>query len=147
MNYYHNVDDLLFLPLKKVRQHIGVLHGSPLAKKRKLDFSDLRGHSLIMYSKGIGKAEDTLRAYIQKWEPEIRMIDIESYDSSLITKCMLEDAVVLLYTTRSYPALISIPAAWDITIELGIGYHRNPDFEVQELLLLAEEMNKRMDLF
>ena len=147
MNYYHNVDELLFLPLKKVRQHIGVLHGSPLAKKRKLDFSDLRGHSLIMYSKGIGKAEDTLRAYIQKWEPEIRMIDIESYDSSLITKCMLEDAVVLLYTTRSYPALISIPAAWDITIELGIGYHRNPDFEVQELLLLAEEMNKRMDLF
>ena len=88
-----------------------------------------------------------MRAYIRKNEPDIRLIDIESYDSSLITKCMLEDAVVLLYTTRSYPALISIPAAWDITIELGIGYHRNPDFEVQELLALAEDMNKRIDLF
>ena len=147
MNYYHNVDDLLFLPMKKIRQHIGVLQGSPLARKRKLGFSDLRGRSLIMYREGIGKAEDRLRAYIRKNEPDIRLIDIESYDSSLITKCMLEDAVVLLYTTRSYPALISIPAAWDITIELGIGYHRNPDFEVQELLALAEDMNKRIDLF
>ena len=123
------------------------MQGSPLARKRKLGFSDLRGRSLIMYREGIGKAEDRLRAYIRKNEPDIRLIDIESYDSSLITKCMLEDAVVLLYTTRSYPALISIPAAWDITIELGIGYHRNPDFEVQELLALAEDMNKRIDLF
>ena len=147
MNYHHNVDDLCFLPLKKVRQHIGVLHGSPLASKKKLSFKDIRGHSLIMYKEGIGKAEDTLRSYILKNEPDIRIIDIDSYDSSLITQCMLSDAVALLYTTRSYPALVSIPASWDISIDLGIGFHKNPDFEIQEFLSLTEDLNKKINLF
>ena len=80
-------------------------------------------------------------------EPDIRIIDIDSYDSSLITQCMLSDAVALLYTTRSYPALVSIPASWDISIDLGIGFHMNPDFEIQEFLSLTEDLNKKINLF
>lgn len=146
MNYYHNDKDLCFLPLKQVPQHIGVLHDSPLAQKKRLSFADLRGHALAMYRGGIGKAEDKLRAYIRSSEPNIRIVDIDNYDSSLITKCVLEDAVVLLYTVKSFPALISIPTTWDIKIDLGIGYHRNPGQDVQELLTLAEDLNKKIDL-
>jgi len=147
MNYYHTVNDLCFLPLRRVHQHIGVLRDSPLAGKSSLSFSDLRGHALVMYKKGIGKAEDILRTYITASEPDIRIVDIDSYDSSLITTCMLEDAVALLYTTKSYPALVSIPADWDISIELGIGYRKKHDFEVQEFLSLAEDLNHRENLF
>ena len=146
MNYYHHVEDLCFLPLQKVRQHIGVAKDSPLARKRKLKFADLRGHSLIMYHEGIGKAEDLLRNYIRQNEPEIDIIDINNYDSSLITKCTLENAMVLLYTSQSYPGLVGIPADWDIPIEQGIGYHKNPSPEVQRLLELTEDMNKRINL-
>lgn len=147
MNYYHDEEELCFLPLKKIPQHIGVLRESALAGKNSLSFSDLRGHALVMYKEGIGKAEDELRSYLVKNEPDIRIIDIESYDSSLITKCMLEDAAALLYTTKSYPALCSIPATWDITIELGIGYHKNPPLEIQEFLSLAESLNNKANLF
>ena len=146
MNYYHTLDDLCFLPIKKVPQHIGVIADSPLARKKKLKFSDLRGKALMMYPKGIGKSEDNLRAYIQKYEPEIKIIDIDCYDSSLTTKCMLENAAVFLYTSRSYPGLKSIPADWDMTVELGIGYRRNPNKEVAQLLELTEKMNHTINL-
>lgn len=99
-----------------------------------------------MYKQGIGKSEDLLRLYLNKYEPDIKIVDINSYDSSLITKCLLENAVVLLYTTQSYPGLISIPADWDITIELGIGYRHNPSPEVANFLSLTEKMNRQMDL-
>lgn len=99
-----------------------------------------------MYKQGIGKSEDLLRLYLNKYEPDIKIVDINSYDSSLITKCVLENAVVLLYTTQSYPGLISIPADWDITIELGIGYRHNPNPEVANFLSLTEKMNQQMDL-
>lgn len=146
MNYYHDLKDLCFLPIGKVPQHIGVIADSPLARKKKLKFSDLRGKSLIMYKEGIGKSEDLLRRYIQKNEPDIRIIDINSYDSSLTTKCILENAAVFLYTTRSYPGLKSIPADWGFTIDLGIGYRRNPSREVSQLLELTEKMNKQVNL-
>ncbi len=140
MNYYHPACDLEFLPLAKVRQHIGVLRDSPLANKRFIDFPDLRGHPLFMYREGIGRSEDQLRAYILKHEPDISIVDIDSYDNSLLTKCRMSDGVTLLYTTESFPAFQSLPAAWNIPIELGIGYHRNPPPAVSSLLTLAEEL-------
>ena len=121
MNYYHPACDLEFLPLAKVRQHIGVLRDSPLANKRFIDFLQLR-------------------AYILKHEPDISIVDIDSYDNSLLTKCRMSDGVTLLYTTESFPAFRSLPAAWNIPIELGIGYHRNPPPAVSSLLTLAEEL-------
>ncbi len=146
MNYYHTVDDLCFLPLQKVKQHIGIAQSNPLSKKKSLTYADLRGRTLFMYKQGIGKSEDLLRLYLNKYEPDIKIVDINSYDSSLMTKCLLENAVVLLYTTQSYPGLISIPADWDITIELGIGYRHNPSPEVADFLSLTEKMNRQMDL-
>lgn len=146
MNYNHSLGDLCFLPLRAGRQHIGVLGNTPLAKKKRIKFSDLRGKSLMLYKKGIGKSEDLLRSYIQKHEPDIKIVDINYYDSSLTTKCMLENAVVFLYSSRSYPNLKSIPADWDLTIDLGLGYRQNPSKEVSRLLELAEKLNKEMDL-
>ena len=93
-----------------------------------------------MYREGIGRSEDQLRAYILKHEPDISIVDIDSYDNSLLTKCRMSDGVTLLYTTESFPAFRSLPAAWNIPIELGIGYHRNPPPAVSSLLTLAEEL-------
>ncbi|MDO4179522.1 MAG: LysR family transcriptional regulator [Phascolarctobacterium sp.] len=146
MNYYHNLEDLCFLPLKRIAPHIGVIEGSPLARKRKFKFHDLRGKSILIYKRGIGKAEDIIRNYIEKNEPSIRLIDITSYESSLTTRSILENALVFLYTARSYPGLKSIPTDWDFKIDLGIGYRRNPTPEVSRLLELIEKMNKETDL-
>ena len=140
MNYYHQEDDLEFLQLGSVPQHIGVHYQHPLAKKKQLDFSHLRGRRLFMYKAGIGRSEDELRRYIEANEPEIEIVDIDHYDSALITKLSLENAVVLLYMKESYPGLKSIPARWDIRIDLGIGYRKKHGENVADFLKLVEEL-------
>lgn len=147
MNYHHHLENLDFLLLRKVPQHIGVSESSPLARKKKISFKDLRGLTLLMYRKGIGKSEDQLREYLHKNEPDINIVDIELYDTSLTARAFMSNCVVLLYTKKSYPGLVSIPADWDITIDLGIGYHKHHNEDVANLITLTEQLNKKMDIF
>ncbi|MCQ2361990.1 MAG: LysR family transcriptional regulator [Acidaminococcaceae bacterium] len=147
MNYHHHLENLDFLLLRKMPQHIGVSENSPLAKKKKISFKDLRGLTLLMYRKGIGKSEDQLREYLHKNEPDINIVDIDLYDSSLVARTFMSNCVVLLYTTKSYPGLASIPADWDMTIDLGIGYHKQHGEDVANLLSLTEELNRKIDIF
>ena len=96
-----------------------------------------------MYRRGITKSEDVLRDYLLKHEPEIQVVDIDSYDSSLFTKCELEDAVLLSYALydTNFPQFIHIPAAWNIPIHLGFCHHKNCRPIIREFLAVAKELH------
>jgi len=149
MNYHQHEEDLCFLPLRKARHYLGVLPDSPLARKEKLGFSDLRGHTLALYKPGVTSSEDELRAYLMKNEPDIKLLDISDYDSALIAQCMVENALVLLYTAywQNFASFVCVPAAWDIPITLGLGYRRDAGQEIQQFLQIAYEMNAQGRLF
>ena len=51
-----------------------------------------------MYRRGITKSEDMLRNYLLQHETEVTILDIDSYDGSLFTKCELEGAALLFYS-------------------------------------------------
>ena len=137
---YHCSDkDTKFLPLKPTKYCIAIPLKHPLARHKKISFKDLRGQKLLMYRRGITKCDDLLRDYILQNEPEIQIIDIEKYDSSLIIKCELERAVLLNYEgyAMSFPYFVSVPTNWKFKIELGIGYHSDCRAAVKNFLFEA----------
>ena len=141
-NYIHDIAGLQTDELMTTSHSLQVVPGHPLATKSTIGFEDLRGHKLIMYRRGITKSEDALRDYLLKHEPDIRILDIESYDSSLFTTCELEDAVLLSYTLydANFPQFIHIPANWNIPIHLGFCHHKNCRPVVSDFVAIAKEV-------
>ena len=146
-NYIHDIKGLKANPIAVTKHSIQVVPDHPLAKKDAIGFEDLRGHKLIMYRRGIAKSEDYLRDYILHNEPEITIIDIDNYDSSLFTKCELDDAVLLAYALyeQSFSQFVHIPAKWNIPIHLGFYYQSDCRPVVSNFIQVAEtvlETNK-----
>lgn len=141
-NYIHTIKGLEMHKMFTATHKLQVVPEHPLANKSVIHFEDLRGHKLIMYRRGMTKSEDQLRDYIQQHEPEITIIDIESYDSSLFTRCMLDDAVLLSYSVydQSFPQFVHIPAGWNIPVELGFCCHKNCRPIINDFLSVADEV-------
>lgn len=141
-NYRFEDEDFTFLKLMEDRYCCMVSPTHPLARKDSVDFEDLRGEKLYMYRRGITKSGDQLRDYILKNEPEIELVDIDNYDSAMAATCELENAVMLYYSLYSHcvPSLVCVPTAWDIPIELGIGYHKSCRPIVRCFVEVAEEL-------
>ena len=146
--YLHNEPDLLFLKLMEDRHSCEVPPDHPLAESKLITYESLRGHTLMLYKRGITKCDDLLRDYITKNEPEIRLIDIDAYDSSLLARCEMEQAVVLSYSfyRLSFPGFVSIPTNWDIPIDIGIGYRKDCRPVVKEFIKTAESLFNLPDM-
>ena len=71
MNYYHPACDLEFLPLAKVRQHIGVLRDSPLANKR---FIDVPGRHRPVGGSAAGLYTETRAGYLHRGHRQLRQL-------------------------------------------------------------------------
>ncbi len=95
-----------------------------------------------MYRRGITKSEDMLRNYLLQHETEVTILDIDSYDGSLFTKCELEGAALLFYSLyeQRFPQFVSVPAAWDIPVPLGFYYHRDCRPIVREFVKVAAKL-------
>ncbi len=141
-NYIHDIKGLCAKRLATISHTLLVVPDHPLASKPSIGFEDLRGHKLIMYRRGITKSEDLLRDYLLYHEPEITILDIDSYDGALFTRCELESAVLLSYSLydQSFPQFISVPAAWNIPVHLGFYYHRDCRPAVRDFIKTAENM-------
>lgn len=141
-DYHRENKDILILTLKQDRYCCGVLPSHPLAGKSMISFKDLRGQKLMMYRKGITKCDDVLRDYILQNEPEIQLIDLENYDSSLAVKCELEGAVLLFYSmyADNFHNFIPIPTDWEQKINIGLGYHVNSRPIVKKFIKVASEL-------
>jgi len=145
---YHHDNDIEFLPLKPTSYCIEVSKDDALAKNKSISFSYLRGRKLMLYNRGITKCDDNLRDYIEKHEPDITLIDIASYDSSLTIRAELENAVILTYQRYEpnfYP-LVPIPLKTDFKIQLGIGYRKNCRPTVKDFLFEAAKFIKQENI-
>lgn len=142
MNYIHDIKGLSAVKIATICHSLLVVPGHPLAPKTSIGLEDLRGQKLIMYRRGITKSEDTLREYLLQYEPDITILDIDNYDGSLFTKCELEDAVLLGYSLyeQNFPQFVSIPARWNIAINLGFYYHKDCRPIVRDFILTVEDL-------
>ena len=140
--YIHSSENVKFHKLAEVQHCCSFLPSHPLATKSVINFEDLRGERLMMYRRGITSCDDQLRDYIEKNEPDIEIVDIDIYDSTLQTRCAVEHAALLTYSgySDSFTRFITVPANFNIPITLGVGWHRHCRPIVREFVDLALEM-------
>jgi len=130
-----------FLKLLEDRHCCGVHPHHPLAGKDVISLTDLRGQKLMLYTRGVTKADDQLRDYLIKNEPSVELIDIDVYNSSLFLQCELYGYVLIYYSMywQSFPKLIPIPVEWNIPIDIGLGYKANARPAVKKFIETARE--------
>ena len=127
INYLNNNKEIALVNLLDDRHCCCVPRNSDLAGKSFITLKDLRRRKLMMYKVGITECDDELRRRIMLEEPTIKIIDLDVYDSSIATRCILEGAILLCYSmyARNLNNLVSIPVDWNIPIKIGLGYHKN----------------------
>lgn len=79
---------------------------------------------------------DALRDLLEHEHPQVRIRDVDSYDADAFNLC---DSLGCCMPTIDawadvYPALATIPIAWDFTIPYGVMYPAHPSLAVQEFL-------------
>jgi DNA-binding transcriptional LysR family regulator len=147
--YFFDHPGYQFVKLLQDRHCCGVPPSCALARKKRISFKDLRGQKLILYAKGITRADDDLREYLSRNEPEVELIDIKAYDSSLPVKCELEGCMLIYYSMyqKSFPTLVSRPVEWNFPIDIGLGCKTKmyENSAVSSFIGLAKEMYPSVD--
>jgi DNA-binding transcriptional LysR family regulator len=124
LNFAHNYlknPGLGIIPCKPCRFSICVYKTDPLAGLNKVSFVDLRGKKLMMRARGVSKATDLLRDYLETHEPLIEILDYTCYGHEAILKAALENAVLLSVSQFNFdiPSVLHIPTDWDFSFERG----------------------------
>lgn len=131
-----------FVKLAEDKHCCGVFPNHPLAGKKVLSIRDLRGEKVMLYAHGITRADDKLREYIIRNAPDIELVDIHQYNSSLPLKCEVEKFILIYYSMywRSFPTLITIALDVDFPIDIGLGYRAESSAAVMNFIHLSQEM-------
>lgn len=140
--YVFEEPDYRFIKLMEDRHCCGVSPRHPLARQKKLTLQDLRGQKVMIYARGITRADDRLRDYLTETVPDIECIDIKQYNSSLPLKCELEGLVLIYYSMywESFPTLVTLPLSIDFPIDIGLGYKADCNASVRQFIALAQEL-------
>jgi hypothetical protein len=135
-----------FIKLMEDRHCCGMSPKHPLAVKKRISIHDLHGQKIMMYAKGITRADDRLRDYITSVAPDVQIIDIHHYGSSLPLKCELDNLILIYYSMywKSFPSLASLPMdiTMDFPIDIGLGYRVDSNSAVKRFIALAQNMYK-----
>jgi len=151
LNFAHNrlnKPSLDIIPCKPYRFSICVFKTNPLASLTTVTFADLRGKKLMMHARGVSKADDLLRDYLETHEPLIEILDFPYYGHELILKAALENAVLLAIREYAFdsPSVVYIPTDWDFPFERGIIYRKKCSPEVQAFIDMARQIIAEKDL-
>ena len=151
LNFAHNrlnKPSLDIIPCKPYRFSICVFKTNPLASLTTVTFADLRGKKLMMHARGVSKADDLLRDYLETHEPLIEILDFPYYGHELILKAALENAVLLAIREFAFdiPSVVYIPTDWDFPFERGIIYRKKCSPEVQDFIDMARQIIAEKDL-
>ena len=151
LNFAHNrlnKPSLDIIPCKPYRFSICVFKTNPLASLTTVTFADLRGKKLMMHARGVSKADDLLRDYLETHEPLIEILDFPYYGHELILKAALENAVLLAIREFAFdsPSVVYIPTDWDFPFERGIIYRKKCSPEVQAFIDMARQIIAEKDL-
>jgi DNA-binding transcriptional LysR family regulator len=144
MGYFFDNPDYKFVKLMEDTHCCGMSPNHPLANKKEITIEDLSNQKLIMYSRGITRADDKLRNYIEKNAPAATILDINYYDSSLPLKCELEGMILIYYSMywESFPSLVSIPlhTSMHFPIDIGFGYNAEANNAVKLFIEFSKEI-------
>lgn len=127
-------------PLSTTGLRCMVTPSSSFADLDVITFDDLRGHKLMMYRKGLTYNSNKMHEIIRKQYPDIEVIDIDAYTTSIRTRCEIEDAALLTYEMygSSFGGFISKPTNWNIPINLGLRHSKNCRSIVREFIEVAK---------
>lgn len=138
--YLFEQPDYQFIKLAQDRHCCGVAPQHPLATQCRLTAQELRGQKILLYARGITRADDQLRDYLAV--SEVECIDIRQYNSTLPLKCELEGLVLIYYSLyqSSFASLVTLPLDIDFPIEIGLGYKKESSAAVKKFITLAQEL-------
>ena len=131
--------------LKPCQLNICVPKSNPLASMKMVAIKQLRGCKLMIHTRGLSKADDMLRDYLETHEPSITIIDHPYSSHELLVKTEMDN--VILVCVRQYcfdiPNFTHVPMDWDFPVERGIIYRKDCRPEVKDFIdLLNHEIEK-----
>ncbi|MBN9389101.1 MAG: LysR family transcriptional regulator [Chloroflexi bacterium] len=100
-----------------------------LARKERLDVTDLYGERLVMLKPNISPRIDDIRDFLLKEHPQIQLKDhLPHYNIEVFNRCEESGAVLLTLEGWKdvHPSLATIPVDWRFTMPYGILYPLKP---------------------
>lgn len=125
------------LPLGRYKKMIAVPRNHRLAKKEKIQISDLYGETLMMVEAGDSGTNDFIRNDLGKNHPAIHIEDTPPYyDLSVFNRCAETGNVLLTIECWQdvHPGLVTLPVEWDYSIPYGLLYSLDAPADVLEFV-------------
>lgn len=95
-NAQKKVKEILFLPIGSYAFSITMPGEHRLAKRRKLQLSELEGETLLMMRRGSSAVNDEIRTFIEQKNLDIQIEDIDfNYDTATFNQCAEEGRLLL----------------------------------------------------
>ena len=136
------------VPCKPCQLNICVPKSNPLAGLKMANFKNLQGNKLMIHARGLSKADDMLRDYLEAHEPSIKLIDFSYYGHELFVKAEIENAILVCVRQYSFnlPNFSYISMDWNFPVERGIMYRKNCRPEVKDFIDLIKQSIEENDL-
>ena len=109
----------------------------PLAKKKRLEISDLYHERLLCVSGGDCLNIDDFRKDVQTLYPQIILEDVGYfYDLDTFNRCEEQGCLLLTLDAWStiHPSLMTLPVSWHYQMPYGLLYQKNPSKQVKACL-------------
>ena len=139
------LDKCNMLPLGHYKKMCAVSREHPLAKKERLEISDLYGETLMMVAEGDSSANDRIRADLKRDHPAIQIEDTPHfYDISVFNRCAETGNVLLTLECWKdiHPGLVTIPVDWEYSVPYGLLYSLTPPDDVKRFVLEIKNLLK-----
>lgn len=139
------LDKCNMLPLGRYKKMCAVSREHPLAKKERLEISDLYGEILMMVAEGDSSANDRIRADLKRDHPAIQIEDTPHfYDISVFNRCAETGNVLLTLECWKdiHPGLVTIPVDWEYSVPYGLLYSLTPPDDVKRFVLEIKSILK-----
>ena len=129
------------LVLKQGECCIAVPRKHRLAKKEKLQCSDLDGENLMLVKRGDSPELNRLRDEIETKHPNISILDISHfYDTNVFNECEQTGCIMetLDIWKDVHPSIVTIPMEWGYKTYYGIVYAKQPSEPMQAFINIIQ---------
>ncbi|MDE6433872.1 MAG: LysR family transcriptional regulator [Lachnospiraceae bacterium] len=129
------------LVLKQGECCIAVPRKHRLAKREKLQWSDLDGENLMLVKRGDSPELNRLRDEIETQHPNIRILDVSHfYDTNVFNECEQTGCIMetLDIWKDVHPSIVTIPMKWGYKTYYGIVYAKQPSEPMQAFINIIQ---------
>ncbi|WP_201346580.1 LysR family transcriptional regulator, partial [Lactobacillus nasalidis] len=108
----------------------------PLSRKKALTTADLEGRELMMIAPGSMRSMDSLRDWLTREKPEIKIVDFPLYSIDVFNECANSGRLLVTVERwkQVHPLLKTLPVDWKFTMPYGLLYAKRPDLKVSQLI-------------